>query len=544
MATPPPGFVPTKQLQQEEAIAATQQPMQPPPEPAPSGAPEGFVPTSQLNPPRTLQSRYDETLGEAKEDFRQISGFDVSPVDKAAMYASGGIQAAAGLATDTAAHYIPEAVKKGFIKAGTKAGQWIMENKDNPVIAAGLEKVKMGAAAWEAFKEMEPETARLLEAGVDIAGMLTPRSAAKPYMDEVLDTTAKKGRMLAKRGARQTLEDKTSRMQDILYPGDTIKGTGRAGEGDWTSLRSATYEPGPDEAEIVEAVSRVKGTDPGRTVRFNNGEVLKEVDTLDSRLQTLVRENNMSFDEDEFIQTLREGIDKLPEDVGFKALTPTAQKIAMDFAQDAEKLIEEHGSTAAGLLLARKQFDRIIRKANENAFNPDRASGLSVAHSFVRQKMNDKVAELVGPQVKDMLTEQHLLLKASTRMRDVMINEKENALKRLGHNLHRIGHLPSTPLALAALGQAAAPLLGPAAAMAGGAAGLYGLAKIAKSGNTKKVMGDLLNTIAQAIKTAKNQEMVQALKADRAVLLEVMRELDKEYSPPMKAAGNEQEKPQ
>ena len=133
--------------------------------------------------------------------------------------------------------------------------------------------------------------------------------------------------------------------------------------------------------------------------------------------------------------------------------------------------------------------------------------------------------------VQDLLRKQALSYRALDIVGEKRRLEADTAIGRLGQNISRTGvNLPRNPASQLATGYAAGNIVQSGAFpwLAGiGATGasIYGLGKAAMSSQTKKFFGQLLVSTDKAIKAAKGSpQMIQQLKADRAVLVSLMQD--------------------
>jgi hypothetical protein len=137
--------------------------------------------------------------------------------------------------------------------------------------------------------------------------------------------------------------------------------------------------------------------------------------------------------------------------------------------------------------------------------------------------LNDTLKSTVpDADVHDLLTRQHNLLSGRDILQGKRAKEAHNMFSRVGHKLREIGHLPTTPLALAALGIAAAPLVPAAGAtVAAGATGWQAY-KLMKGPQRHRALASILSSIDRAAK--REPTLATQLAPERALIVEMMKQ--------------------
>jgi len=465
-----------------------------------------------------LGGKLAATAEQGVQGAKEIMGFDVDPASKATMLASEAIQGVGGAGVDLISTLwsqgLPDALKE---KAKTKAGEvkdWAMES---PTVRAGLEAAMSGIENWSAFAKDNPADARQIEAVFDVGALAFPR--VNPVPDKLLATTGK-----------AVLKDKKKLVAKALQP-EPNTGPGTWRETSAAGGRAAKYEPTPGEREMYDVVSTVPGLDPSRTSRHAVEKVTDEIGATADRLVKAVHDGgNPPVD----VQALKDRIlvemQDLPNQAQGIGLIGDAGRVAQNVLEESAKLIDASDGTAAGLLAARKEFDRLLKRVRgDGVFNAERESGISAASRVVRDALNETVdAAVPSAKVHDLLNRQRQLYVSLDTYVPKAQKEAGNAISRV---VEKIRANPAIPGTILSAGMAASFLMANAmaAGLTAGALGLYVGGKALPGGiaASKKAVHELLRATDKMIGSA--QELGDAgLRADRAILLDYLKSLDEE----------------
>ena len=201
--------------------------------------------------------------------------------------------------------------------------------------------------------------------------------------------------------------------------------------------------------------------------------------------------------------------------------------------EDQLKLFGERvgKGTALEVLEARKALDEALRRdsnsADDSIATPSRAGRRAIAEA-VHEAIAAAIPDL---EVQDLLRSQALAYRARDIFDEKRRLEADTLISRMGQNISKAGvNLPRNPASQVATGNVAANTITSGVfpyivGVAGTAATVYGLGKAAFSAQTKKFFGSLLLATDKAIKVAKGSpQMIQQLKADRALLVALMQD--------------------
>jgi len=378
-----------------------------------------------------------------------------------------------------------------------------------------------------ARKESDPEYAavsREVESTVDVAALIAPGGRLKPVKPE--DTVFKgMGMNLIRSGRGQKIGDRKSLTQDALSPLDGF-GKGRTTTQGW--LKKKTYEPDSDELEMINVISSIPKFNPKGTFTDNFNTIEDYIGRQANQLTAgIAKAGNPKIDIDALIDDIRtRAMNGLADEVYDRK--GKAKKIEQQLQLFRERLGE---GTALEVLEARKALDRSLKKDSRSA-DDSIATPSKAGRRAISEAAHEAIAAAVPDvAVQDLLRKQALSYRALDIVDEKRRLEADTVIGRLGQNISRTGvNLPRNPASQIATGYAAGNIVQsnvfPWIAAAGASvASVYGLGKAAMSSQTKKFFGNLLVATDKAIKAAKGSpEMIQQLKADRAVLVSLMQD--------------------
>ena len=473
------------------------------------------------------------------------SGFGVSDT---AQVAAAGIEYAAGRGLDALAAFTPQEVQDAageFIMKGVTAGAEVVNDflQKNPKAMEGVEALKSGYGAVTKWLNENPGMANDFSAVFDIVTAATPAKKVSPVIDSTLGEA---GRKIKLKGVTQSIDESREATRNLIYP-DEKYGAGDTDEAGL--LNSRTYTGTAKEDEIAEALLITDKIKPDKSYAYNQARAYEAVDTQRVEMETVIKKaGNPKVDRELLIKEITESLGELGTAPGTEMLVGNTKEMAENLLTTAIRIFDETDGRALSMVKARREFDKVVRQARGDQFDPEKASAASVVNRIVRNSMNDSVQKAVGPKAGDdvyhYLRQQHLLLEGADNLYDSMKKEQLNLVTRAWANVTRLGHLPRTPLALVSTGAAAGTLASTGiGGIALGAVGVglvgRGLYKGATSATAKKGLGELLIAINKGIKTSENSAMIKTLKADRLLVIEMLKEsTPEEERPPLRTAGN------
>mgnify|MGYP001818623712 CR=1 FL=1 len=431
---------------------------------------------------------------------------------------------------EAVSNILPEHFKNNLEKGAKKLGVELLKTD---LGNDSWEALRGGMHDWMNFKEKHPVMAKNVESIVNIGaimGPVQPGTATRGVAGKV-------GRTIQRSGQKSEVLKRRLFIDDLVRPRETLKElekrVPRTVETD-DVLKSQFPKLSPLEQRSAEAVARVPGVSPKKTIQGNYNamaaHVTKKAKTLEKRLESLG--NRGKYDWTEFAQQINDKslqiLERYPELVG------DAGKSAQRVIEQVLRLTAEKDKTLVNLLRARRELDDWVLKRKKNVFNDDTATNaMTTAVREVRKQVNDFIEER-APQigVRKSLEEQSAILRA---MDDVVPKAAREANSRVSRGLQNaIKAVPIRNELVAALGLifglgglgAAATFLPfiQKGAIVGGIA--YGTGKAVMSPNTRKGIGQLIKGIEKGIKQSTNPKTINALRADRAALIQLLEEIE------------------
>lgn len=422
-----------------------------------------------------------------------------------------------------------------FIKDAAKAswqdGVDFLTN--DPKSMEALKAVEKGAESYGEWKKENPESALTLESVVNIGLLFAPvpkggKIKGNPeFVGPVKPPLVERaGQAMIDASGKQVTDRGTKKALDLIVP--------KAGVPEQTKevsklgFKYNVVTPTAQEQRIVDTVAKLKIPQTASGQRSLN--IID--DAIEAEAKILEKQVGASKEAIPLTESF-----KLLDDVAINtkatdAFVSTNQlgQMVDDVVVKAKSLLEANPQTPLGVLKTRKELDAYVRsyKANKSAFpNQDNVeTALSIALRDVRTALNNKVAQTVPKaNVLARLEKQSNLYKARLPVIEKAQKEAGNSLGRLWQNTTGVTGLkmPSTPLAIGITG---ATLAGWLPAIIGGVGvGIAGrgIYRGAISPELKKFLGQSLIASSKALKQAKNPETIRQLRADRAIIMELLK---------------------
>lgn len=467
---------------------------------------------------------YSNTLTEASEGFSDIiADAPEYSADTTTLRAiSEAVQLSAGLALDSVAATVPEAVSKGFI-TGSQAGlEWLGEQ---PWVAPLISAAKRGAEAFNRVKQslvdegyLNQEDLDRFGAMVDVAAIATPSTKVGPLTDPL----AGLGDRLKDLAASQTGEARRNAVTTMVRPKKFY-------EGGWDVQEQPGFftpnEPIPPTyyEGVIETLADTPEINPGRSYHYNQGVLRDKIkETAEQLRSDLISSGNPTFNRQRLIQNLLELRDNVENIEGLLGLTGDSVKLAERAFDVVIDRLQSTGPTVINLWDARKNFDKAVDEIS-GGFDNQTAKGRLM--NLFRDTINEEIITSASSvDVADSFQRMSHYFTARPVFQQKAQAEAESRIGRLMANIQRTGNLPRTPLALYATASVAWPFLPQAAAGAAVGGTVIGAVQLSRSAALKNFLGDTLKLIDDAIKTTDNSDMVTQLKADRLFLIEITRE--------------------
>jgi len=424
----------------------------------------------------------------------------------------------------------PEFIK-GPVKQGWQSGVDLIMNSEKGVEA--LQAVEKGAEFYSSWKKDNPESALTLESVVNIALLVSPVKGGRatkgnpefvgPTKPPVVERA---GQAMIDASGKQITDRSTKKAIDLIVPKAGVPEQTR--EVSRLGFKYNVVTPTAQEQRIVDTVAKLKIPQTASSQRSLN---LID-DAIEAEAKILEKQVAASKEAIPLTESFKLLDDVAANTKATDAFVATNQlgKMVDDVVVKAKSLLENNPQTPLGVLKTRKELDAYVKsyKANKSAFpNQDNVeTALSIALRDVRTALNTKVAEAAPKaNVLARLEKQSNLYRARVPVIEKAKADASNSLGRLWQNTTGVTgvRMPSTPLAIGVTGAALAGWL--PAIIGGVGVGIAGrgIYRGAISPELKKFLGQSLIASSKALKQAKNPETIKQLRADRAVIIELLK---------------------
>ena len=502
-----------------------------------------------------------QVLDPIKEEAAELSAALTMLGGKAAIPFAADV-ATTGLKTVAQAvtpDFIEEPLVNFAFDKAKNAADWV---KTSDWAQAPIAIAKKSFKDYLDWKESSTEnTVRgdLLESSFNIAALSLPPTKVPPITETLGDV----GEKIIKKGQEVSDKDIVNRSNDLMSPPNwATKKSDLGGKLVAKGMfQIKSYELAPIEQKSADLLAKLAGIGGGRKIidlKRTNVTNTTKVDNLISLkaadLKKKLERNPTKINVDKVLTDIgNEVTEKVKKESLFGSkLTKEERKYAGAILGTAIDQIKKNKPTSAGLLQARQDIDKLIRKDAPQMFEAVTSNNMSVQRQItriVRNAINDAIdAENKGEQllirkgeklpdskkdsprvvdVKGSLDEQSTLFFMRDRFEEKALLEETGPIGRNLANVNAItgAQFPTTPLAVIATGSVAGGFfLGFAPEIALGAAS-FAVYKALNKGKGTKFLGNLLKQTSKAMKKTVNPEMLAQLKADRLILIDLLEDL-------------------
>jgi hypothetical protein len=432
--------------------------------------------------------------------------------------------AVVGGAASSVYMFLPEGTREDIKDYAASALQWVVES---PAAEEAFIVAQQGAEAYGDWRDANPQDAKTLESIVNISSLITPlgkrpTSTSPEGLRRLLDSGVDAFTASARKN-RQSFADSIMRSPKQSGVGSTA---GRTTE---NFFGSETIQLNAFEQEAADVLTHLplnlRGTagsnyrvvdnhlvDAAKKLEEKLEGIPVEMDLLNGKLDNALKE---IFETDIFIRNNKE----------FRA-------ISTDLINKSKTIFAKTDGTAADLLRARREIDKLVRdQKGAAAFGSERTTPLNAAFSSIRQVLNE-VIDATAPGSENELRRQHLLYSARTILDDKYAAQASGALGKLTQAVTQgTGvKLPSTPLALGATAGAALTMLNSSwLPYLGFAMGIPAVGVLAYRGlmspASRTFMANLLRNTNKLIKKTPDPVIRAALNADRVILIDLIKNI-------------------
>ena len=448
---------------------------------------------------------------------------------------------------------IPDSIEEPIKKKFKEGLEYVLSNEH---VESGLDAARGGVESYSKWKKENPVDAVQLESVVNIATFFTPakaRRASEPhYPVKRLDTdtvdefaslyvketpkrstifkdmaedfeSAAKSQVMGRRRktAYSIVMPAKAKVSDVMPRGAVAEVGGLKG-----IFKSADLKPLKHQEDAIEYISTLN-IKPSKGSVYNKSVIEQALE-----IESNVLRGKLSLHSDKTIpQSVTLG--RL-EDIVSKQLA-TNPDLVGEVAQKANRvynqlksIVNSHGTTPNDILTARQSFDDYL-KTSVNFFEANNPAGYDNLVRSLRNELNDIVADSVPDGfVKKSLARQSSGFVALQGIAPKVADEVNSKFGAIIQNLGSVlgGTVRNSRNLTIAVGAAAGAGYYAVVPYLTGAitAGALGVAVVrgAISPKTKKGVAQLLKLTDRAIVEATNPEMIKQLRADRALLVEIL----------------------
>lgn len=384
--------------------------------------------------------------------------------------------------------------------------------------------VEQEAESIEGLEKAYPQEYKTLESVVNLGMMFAP-SGAKANAPPV-----KVSKPVAKLKAKVRRHEKAFRgkhADDFVKPFSTK--AIRTEEAKRTVAGTFVDKPmlSSHQKLMAEEVLKHPNINAGNSLQKNLNNAIEANNKLGNQLRKDIIKTGQPISENTSASISARVSKLIQEDPMF--VGDTGRAAAKRVAQ-ANKIISKHPKTAEGMLNARQEFDSLVLAQKGQKGFTDMGNALNVATKEIRSEMNDIIHRHVGVNAKKSLRRQSLLFDTIDNVA-VKAGELHNhAIGRVVQNVGRVLQAKQMLIATGLLFGAGAvtsmsgalPYI--AGTMAVGGIGMIGR-KMVMSPTTRKGIVNLIGLTDKAIKQTANAAMRVELKADRAALVAILKDV-------------------
>ena len=508
----------------------------------PSNMPMAEIGSELMSGLTTAVSEAGEAGGRIIEDYQkgittspQISGMRMG-VESVLPAAGESVLAGGKALRRVAGSLTPDVIEEPLAEAALYVGreavnklqevaQFVSESDE---LAPVLNMAKESWSAFQNFKNSSTANAELVRSAgnlFDFGLIATSPTKISPLLDK-----SNLGRDLTIAGLRQerkTRREGIKKMLDPIIPEDTKGKVILTGP-----LRTKTVVPNQLTEDSIDVLTRLKAIDPTATYTDNKIKLREAINSEAVGLINRIKaKGNPKIDKENIMSRLEDEADLLlnSEEFAVAGATPSAIRAYFNIARQK---IRESDGTAVGLLQARKEIDDWLEDNLPKALDFSGMNAKTLAVGKLRDVLNSTVADIIPDlPFTNSLRRQHLMYVAYDTIAEKARAEARNAIGRSVVNIQRTTgvNVPVNFLGVAGTVGLMGQLMssGTASYLTAGLSAAYAAyigAKVLTSAQTKKILGATLSGINKAIKATENQEMIAQLKADRLVVISLLKQ--------------------
>lgn len=456
------------------------------------------------------------SLQGATQAFGQVAGGALDVVGEGVMATGRGLSA-----------ITPDVIEEPIVEGAKAAWDWIA-NTDAGKVAG--EAISGGVEKYGEWKAENPQEAKTLEGAANIGMLFAPVKVKANAKPSPLDAAAK---ALDVKANRQILKKRSDFVGDLISPKRTssvkIAETSRTSEKGIGLAKRSVVELSPKEIAVANEIKNIPSVTNKKSIQGNLNAIMNENKRVAKQLEADVGSRKVLGIQESAGNKIDEAVRLMIKEN--PVITGNAENVARKVSTKAKEIIQKSPSTPRGMLAARKELDSWIKsQKGAKVFDPELEGALSVSVRSVRNAMNDVVEASTGTAaVKKELKRQRLMYDAIENLAPKAADESNYAIGRLLQNTAKalpyrrsfqtdVGMLMG--LGVIGASETLAPIFAGGLAITSVA---MGARKLAISSTVKKGLSRLIKTADRAIISSKQPSMIKQLRADRALILELMK---------------------
>jgi len=424
----------------------------------------------------------------------------------------------------------PEPVKKAVSESA--AGLWNSFSQTD-IGKSGIQALNTGVKEYTDWATENPQGAKTLESLVNI-GLVVAPTAKK--------TIRSHAAKMERRSIRQTIKTKRDLVTDLIRPKETAKVAREqfARAKDVGLMKRQVIKPSPEEISMIKSTMQVKGLSKWKTLATNRRLVAAQEHRIRRSLEKQLKAAPVRLTPRQVLDDMLPKIDDHIVKNPYIRSDAANQRFAQEIKRNVERIINENPNTALGVLKARRDFDKWVKSFSPKALDPgDRETITSNMARIIRRSMNDTLDSAIPEgAVKRAFKQQSNLIKVMDNIDTRAPDQWGNVLTRAFQRVTKIARVRNqavqTAGTLAGLGAFTATtyFAGPVAAAIAAPAVVYVGGKFITGPAVKRGLAQTLRIVDKAILTSKNPSLVRQLRADRALLADMMKNIELQKEEP------------
>lgn len=404
---------------------------------------------------RRLAGGLGEAFGKRAENISQSFQTDQS-IGSKVLQGAGQIAGGIGdVVTETAEagfESLPQGVQQGAKNVGVAILQ-------TPVGQAGLQALQSGMAGWEQFKQQDPETAKNIEAVLNIASILPVGKGAQVAgkgaikageaglevaqkgigaIEKGASNLVGKGELTPKQILKIATEDVTPSYESLTKSKKAKVDLTRVKEGG--VLEGRKLVPTKLEKEAGKQLSSIPGYDPRATALDKYKLANREVKKMAIDLEDALDAENVLVHTKEILGTVNKTLKDIPEkSLLLQKSDPSISAYTRVLKSSLKETTPGTVSNTKSILKLRQKLDVAYKNAGGKfPAGSDKIAALDDIHRAVRDSLTELLISKSSQPVKESLKKQWNLYRALDELNVKVAGESGSKLGRLGQKFPKV----------------------------------------------------------------------------------------------------------